>query len=109
MDLQVRLPWVVAAPAGTGKIRVEGWALVSGGAVNVTWKDGTTATTGPMTMASGTPNVVPFTPEGWFDVSAGNALNLNLSAAVQVSGIVRYVVSRSRPGRLRKSLRKFLS
>jgi hypothetical protein len=83
---------VVAAPAA-GWIRLHGYVLVAGGAVNVTWKnDGATALTGAMALGSTVNLVAPEAADGWFDLSPGNALVLNLSAAVQVSGHVLYSV-----------------
>jgi hypothetical protein len=81
---------IIAAPAA-GWIRLHGYVLAGAGAVNVTWKnDGATALTGAMALAASVNLVAPEAADGWFDLTPGNALVLNLSAAVQVSGHVLY-------------------
>lgn len=85
---------LLAAAANT-KYRVRGLALSAGGAVNVTWKSAGNALTGAMPMATGTPHVLPLggsnsDPLFWFETSPGEALILNLSAAVQVGGVLDY-------------------
>lgn len=61
--------------------------LVSGGTVNVKIQEGSTDLTGAMpTVANGQVNL-PYNPWGHCRAASGNALNLNLSAAVQVSGV----------------------
>ena len=88
---------IVAAKSGY-KIRLHGYLLVAAGAVNVTWQSASTALTGAMTMATGVPNSSP--PANSFDslhpleTAYGEALNLLLSGAVQVSGwiVFDYVV-----------------
>jgi hypothetical protein len=83
---------VIAAPSGTSFIRVHGYILNGAGAVNVTWKNGSTALTGAMALGSTVNLVAPEAADGWFDLTPGNALVLNLSAAVQVSGHVLYSI-----------------
>lgn len=91
---------VVPAVAGRA-IRVLAYTFVAAGAVNATWKDGTggTAESGAMPLAAQT--VVSATcqamskyelPLGLFEITAGNALVLNLSAAVLVAGHVSYIL-----------------
>lgn len=61
--------------------------IVVGGITNLTFKNGTTALTGPLPMAAnGGITLDLISPEPWFTASAGNALKLNSSNAVQVSG-----------------------
>ena len=81
----------------TGKrIRVLGFVLSFSGSTNAKWRDGTTDLTGLEYGAAGAVNVAPVTPSvlasgiGWFSTSQGNALQLNLSAAVAVGGFVLY-------------------
>jgi len=81
---------IVAAVAGL-KVRLLEWYLTAAGAVVVKWKDGAgTDLTGPMSLVAGGALVVPppfgQPQQGWHSTSPGNALILNLSAAVQVSG-----------------------
>ena len=82
---------IIAAVAGK-QIKVHGYMLVAAGAVNVTWKNGTTALTGAMTMAAGTPIDADQGSDyaWWFLLDTNTALNLTLSGAVQVSGHVSY-------------------
>ncbi len=80
---------IVAAVAGK-KIRVLGFYAVAAGAVVATWKSATTAVTGAMTMATGVAVHAPPAGFGWFETAAGEALNLTLGGAVQVSGNVIY-------------------
>lgn len=74
----------------TGKvIRVLGYVLVGAGTVTATWKSGTTALTGAMTLAAGTPVAAPVVPLRDFAhlaTAPGDALVLALSSTVQVSG-----------------------
>lgn len=91
---------IVAAPASGFKIRVLGYALWADGTVNVQFWDSASSNNKPLTglldMTVGLHQELQQAPrdegysEGWFDCSAGNALILNLSAAVQVSGRVSY-------------------
>jgi hypothetical protein len=89
---------IVAAP-GVGKfIEVRGYNIVAAGAVNVTWKNGATAVTGAMTMATGTPNAYSVDDnDPVFQLSDNAALVLTLSGTVQVSGHVTYVIRRPEP------------
>lgn len=64
--------------------------IVVGGATNITIKDGSTALTGAMPFASNGSLVLDFSGIPWYTTSAGNALVINSSAAVQVSGRVEY-------------------
>lgn len=85
---------LVAAVAGK-KIRVLGFFLVAAGAVNARFEsdaDGT-ALTGVMTLAAASDGVSSgFNPIGWFETVAGELLNLELSAAVSVDGVLAYVL-----------------
>jgi hypothetical protein len=65
--------------------------LVMGAPTNITIEDGTTSLSGPMPFfASGT-LVLDFTGDPWYASSLGNALNINSSNAVQISGTAWYV------------------
>jgi len=93
---------IVAAVSGA-IIRVVGYVLMAGGTVNAEWKSdtggGAVELSGPFPMIAQTGVVMPMAPrgvggrmDGWFDTGVGKALNLNLSAGVQVSGHVAYQV-----------------
>jgi hypothetical protein len=85
---------IVAAAGGSNKIKVVSFFLVAAGAVVVTFQSGSNPITGPMTMATG----VPLQGDAGdvygrlIETAAGQALNLLLGAAVQVSGFVNYVI-----------------
>lgn len=75
------------------KIRVLAYRFVSAGAVSVRFKSGaSTNLTGAMsTGAAGGGGGAAFNPIGHFETASGEALVMNLSAAVQVSGHLCYV------------------
>lgn len=85
---------VVAAVAGK-KIRVVGFVLVAAGAVDARFEsdaDGT-ALTGVMTLAAAGDRIASgFSPLGWFETAAGELLNLELSGAVSVDGMLTYLL-----------------
>jgi hypothetical protein len=79
---------------GNSKIKVTGFLLVAAGAVVVTFQSGATPISGPMSMATGIPLQVGAgdTYGRLFETAPGQALNLLLGGAVQVSGFVNYTV-----------------
>lgn len=83
---------LVAAVSGK-KIRVIQVQVIADSAVSVRFKDGAggTALTGVMSLAANGGFSAPFTPVGHFETTAATLLNLELSAAVQVSGWLTYV------------------
>lgn len=83
---------VIAAVAGAS-VYVYELVLVAATATTVQLFDGAVALTGVMSLAAGTPLVLPFLPEAHnhFSTAAGNAFRMALGGAVQVSGFVRYV------------------
>lgn len=88
---------LIAAPGEGKRLRILGYLLVAAGAVVATLKSGSTALTGAMTLATGTPMVVP--PGGTkidrlpcMECGTNEAFNLTLGGAVQVSGWVVYEV-----------------
>lgn len=86
---------LVAAVTGK-KIRVLSLVLSAAGAVNVRLESGAggTALTGVMVMAAaGDQIVLPFNPLGWVETAAAALLNLELSGAVAVTGVVNYVLA----------------
>lgn len=64
--------------------------LVFAGATTLIFKDGSTAMTGAVTVASGGSIMLPYDQLPWFTLSKGNDLNLNSSSAVQMSGRIFY-------------------
>lgn len=84
---------VVAAQGAGIKILVHAVFIIANGGANVTtWKSGSTNIGGivNLTAASGTfpAQVLPFSPVGWFKTNANEALNLALTAATAVQGVV---------------------
>ena len=79
----------VWTPAAGKKFRLMGFHLSFSGTVNAKWQDGTTDITG---LYYGVANTVVNggLPEanGYLSAAADNVLNLNLSAAVAVGGLV---------------------
>jgi hypothetical protein len=83
---------IVAAQGAGVKIRILAYLIVAAGAVvaNLQSGAGGTSLTGPMTLATGTPNGARH-PSGCFETAANALLNINLGAAVQVSGWIAWV------------------
>lgn len=84
---------LVAAVAGK-RIRVLALVLVaSGGANNVRLESGAggTALTGVMNLAANDQLVLQFNGAGWCETAVGALLNLELSAATAVAGLLDYV------------------
>jgi len=79
--------------AGTNKIRVLGWNLMSSGTVNVKWQSGAGGTdlTGLYYLIANTGISVAYSPVGWFETASATLLNLNLSAGVAVGGNICYI------------------
>lgn len=86
---------IVAAEAGR-KIKLLSYVLVADGAVFVRWKSGaSTNLSGRLSLAANGGAVAPpANPDAgpWLETSAGEALVLNLSGAVEVGGHISYVV-----------------
>lgn len=83
---------LVAAQGASAKIRVLSYTLVAASSVDVRFEDGAggTALSGVMTLDKGI--TVAYSPHGHFEGSANTLLNLELGAAVQVSGHLSYIV-----------------
>ena len=87
---------IVAAVAGQ-QIKVLSMLLIVSGDVDVRFESGAggAALTGVMSLAAdGNGFALPVAPVGyhWIETVAGQLLNLELSAAVQVSGCITYYV-----------------
>lgn len=86
---------VIAAPGAGFCVRVLSYTMVGGGAVNATWKSGATAKSGAIPLAANTGASPPGNPDGGarqFQGGDNEAIFLNLSGAVQVSGHGTYQV-----------------
>jgi len=85
---------LVAAAGASNKIRVLSYTLIATGAVAVAFESGAsgTALTGDMSIAATGGITCAFSPVGHFETAANTLLNLELSAAVQVSGHLTYIV-----------------
>jgi hypothetical protein len=82
---------IVAADA-TKRIRVLAWDLSPSAAVNAKWRTANTDITGLYYMGSiGNGNARNFNQAGWFETAVNEALNLNLSGATAVGGVVVYI------------------
>lgn len=86
---------IVAAVDGK-RIRVLGYTIVAAGSVTAKWQSASTDLSGAMSMIVGTP-ISPPPSAGQFgyksaiiETENGEALNLNLGGAVQVSGHLEY-------------------
>ena len=81
---------IVAAQAGK-KIIMTKAVLISGGTTNIKWQSGSTDLTGAMPFVANLGMVDESTmPENGLRTNPGEALNLNNSATVQVSGYIKY-------------------
>lgn len=87
---------IVAAVAGK-KIRVLSYVIIAAGAVTAKWQSASTDLTGAMSLAANggaAPSVSVLAPGGvygLFETASGEALNLNLGGAVNVSGHLTYI------------------
>jgi hypothetical protein len=84
---------LVAAVTGK-KIRVVALAISSVGALLVRLESGASGTplTGQMALAANGTLVWPYNPAGWCETAAAALLNLELSAATSVDGVLGYVL-----------------
>lgn len=75
------------------KVRVLSLMLVASGTVNVRFESGAdgTALSGQMQLTAQTGFSLPFSPVGWFETGSNTLLNLELSGAVSVDGMLTYV------------------
>ena len=77
--------------AVTGKrIRVTSCVLTSNGTVNAKFQSDSTDISGLFYELQATGFTMPHNPNGWVETAIGGALNLNLSAAIAVGGILNY-------------------
>lgn len=65
--------------------------VMSSGDVTIRFRSASTNIDGPAYLTANSGYVLPFCPVGLFKTAVGEALNLNLSAAIPVGGYLRYV------------------
>jgi hypothetical protein len=82
---------IIAAVAAK-KHRIHRLVLTVATTTTITFKDGSTALTGAVTLAAGTPLILDATESEWplFSLSANSAFVINLGGAVQCSGRAYY-------------------
>lgn len=89
----------VIAAVTNKRIRVLSYVIVAAGAVSVTWRSASTDISGAMPLAANggaapsAGQAVPAGLIGQFETAQGEALNMNLSAAVLVAGHLTYTVT----------------
>ena len=83
----------VIAAVASKKLRILGGFLVCTSAVTVKFQSHTTTATATGTMPFGVNGgiAIPFSPVGWFETVAGEALDISLGGAVAVGGEIVYV------------------
>lgn len=83
----------IVAAVASKKIRVLQAFLIAAGTTTVRFESGAggTALTGQMSLIANVGFVLPFSPVGWFETASNTLLNLELSAAVSVDGVIAYV------------------
>jgi len=82
----------VVAAVADHRIRVLRWGLTAGGDVNAKWRSGSTDLTGARSLTRYASAGGAYCPIGVFQTAKGEALNLNLDAAVAVGGELTYVL-----------------
>tara|TARA_R110002126_G_scaffold144495_1_gene290586 strand:+ start:850 stop:1197 length:348 start_codon:yes stop_codon:yes gene_type:complete len=82
---------IVTAVTGK-KIRVLALSLTPAAAVTARFESaaGGTALTGAMELGAKVNLVLDYNPVGWFETTAGALLNLELSGAISVDGLIVY-------------------
>lgn len=85
---------LIAAQGAGNIICVHAVALMAAGTTTVRFESGTggAAKTGTFPLIANVGFVLPFNPVGWFKTAADTLLNLELSAAIMVSGVLVYTV-----------------
>lgn len=83
---------LVAGVAGR-RIRVVALVLVASGGANTVHLVGEVALTGEMDLASNGQLILPYQPTGWCEAGTGEPLNLELSDATLVTGMLTYVLA----------------
>jgi hypothetical protein len=83
----------ILAAVTSKKIRVLAASFMANGTVNAKFQSGAGGTdlTGLFYMVVNTGAVLPYNPAGWFETASNTLLNLNLSAAIAVGGMLTYI------------------
>jgi len=81
----------IVAAVADHRIRVIRWGFTARGDVDAKWRSGSTDITGARPLTKYASAGGAYCPVGLFQTSKGEALNLNLSAAVGVEGELTYV------------------
>lgn len=82
----------VIAAVGSGSIRVVGIAFVSTATNTVKFQSGTTDISATFPLGANGGVVLSFNEHGWFQTNAGEALNINMTAATATAIQVSYIV-----------------
>lgn len=96
IDAAASGPNVLVSGISGKTIRVLSYVLVAAGAVTATWKSGSTAKSGDMSLITGVPLPAPAGPllvanrAAWLETDSGEDLVLTLNGTVQVSGHLEY-------------------
>lgn len=86
----------VVIPAVPGRaIYIVAVDLVAAGTVTVEWKSRDSIISTAQSFVAGQSKTLPFSPSGWGSGFIGYPVTINLSAAVAVSGTIKYVTSSS--------------
>lgn len=82
----------LVAAVASRRILILGCVLIAAGAVNIRLEDGAggTALTGVMALTTNSGFTLPFSEVGWNKTSVNTLLNLELSGAVSVAGVLTY-------------------
>ena len=79
------------APATAGKSnKLYRIILFVGGATNITFEDASTPLSGPIPLQASGSIILDLSGDPWFTAATGDALNINSSNAVQLSGVAYY-------------------
>ena len=84
---------IVAAQAAGIRIRVIAAAAIAASAVSVKFQSATTDISATYALAANGGFVLPDNVSGWFQTSAAEALNINLSAGVNVGCNITWVAA----------------
>lgn len=80
----------IVAAVPNKRIRVINLEVSALAAVNIKWQSAANDLTGLFYVAGNGGEVLPTSEVGWFQTNPGEALNINLSAAVAVGGHLVY-------------------
>jgi hypothetical protein len=84
---------VVAAQGSGVKVRVLSCKVVASAAVTVKFNSASTQISASDSLAANGGYVLPYSPHGWFETAANEALNVNLSGAVATGVTVTWLAT----------------